>query len=208
MPQTKLSPVANEILDQATARAAENAKTTLNAFYPAREEWGPGEQNMLFQWGHAFADGGKDRGFCIGVPCRDVESERWNCRMDAYAFTPEIGIFIECKQLWSIPRNVDGKYQALLADRKRLNSANVENALESFAGDDHKPAACFALLLVDCWEQEIVDWWKRGTGKYAKLWPRSPLLNGMRCDSITVAENWDDCSYFWLYAYRQLWTRT
>jgi len=179
------------IIEDAVRKAAETFYVMLEGFYPARGDNGFCERNLTFQFAHAFVSMEKQRCAFMEVPWCHAESDRWIKRIDGYVFTPEIGIFIECKQIYQ-----KRKADALLADLERLSHTSLTRVINEFtrlAPKNHQhPKKFYALGLAESWNADVTRWYS--------------IFKDYRVNSLIVKTfEWKKQNRLqWIYAYKQI----
>lgn len=179
------------IIEATVRQAAQNFGSMLKRFYPtANPVNGICEQNTTFQFAHAFLSLQKQNGACafMEVPFYNAQTGRPN-RIDGYAFTSEIGIFIEAKQLYS-----NNQEEQVLNDLERLShenlSAIVTNCTEEECDD---PKQLYALILAECWDDEMEAWYESFPECRCGHIPVYSCINDAGTSEETLS---------WLYAYK------
>lgn len=173
-------------IEKTVRLAAGNLHYMLQPFYPdlKTDSSDIAEQNMTFQFAHAFLSWNLQGGAFFEIPFRqNADPVR---RFDFYLHNLEFGIVGETKML-TRQKYEAKKFDEMWDDKQKMSRANIEKMLATCVNKDAAvPPKIFRLLLAGAWEEDIVEWWVKGNVTVNKLSNRSELLDGMYADAVPV----------------------
>ena len=197
-PQT-VRTMNNDLIETIIKTSAQNFKRMLDNLYPAQGNNGFNERNISFQIANAFQNLYKNGNVFMELPLFNSKEKRWSYHVDGYFFTDEIGIFYECKRLYSAE-----KLDSIRYDVDKLQPKNVEESLKEMA--EIIPKDIYVLIVADTWSNGIREWWLDGTDDN-KRWDRTSFMNGFITGFQQVKEYKDwkyDNTLYWLYGYKKI----
>ena len=185
----------SKIIEGTVKIAKKSFKMSLRRFYPAYGRNGFKENNLTFQFAHAFCKRPYSHAF-MEVPFYNSKTKKHDFSFDAYIFDNKIGIFLESKRLFN-----PSKAESVSKDIGRMNRKNIYYILKQFC-EAGQPSRIYTLVLCETWKESVVNWWMdRESGRIQ--WDDDGYPSDMIYDFCEVM-NWKAESLFWLYAYRRL----
>jgi hypothetical protein len=199
-------------VEAVVARAAETFQGMLKRYRPwyrsehAEQRSGSTEQNLTFQVAHAFSSiYGKAAFAAMEVPILSKRNH-YEDRFDAYLFSPELAVFLECKvhsgneSLEDVANDMSRMTPAVLDQiRKRHQSPDTSEARETVA-----------VILVEAWgrNDSCLEWWRQDAKRAKKAHGKLPSNCHYDGRKIFEASKNSDGTLYWLYAYRRLGLKT
>lgn len=183
-------------------RAADHFSGSLRKFKPWHGVNGITERNLSFQFATAFLRHFPDSLAFMEVPFTFQDRKRADTHLDAYLFSEQLAILLECKIVWA-KDHVD----AMAADMARLSPPMLRQIQERHRDAGARQARnTVAMILAETWRLENAEWWCGETAKKprwsADLLPREGWTYGSKV--VFKEHDGPEGTLYWLYAYQRL----
>ena len=183
-------------------RAAEHFSASLRTFKPWEGKNGITERNLSFQFATAFLRHFPEAIAFMEVPFKFEDRKRADTHLDAYLFSKQLAVLLECKTVFS-----KGHIDEIGSDVSRMSHPMLRQIQER-----HRDAGtCQAkntvsMVLADTWRVENAEWWCGEAAKKTR-WSRDLLpKEGWTYGSKEVFKEHagSEGTLYWLYAYTSL----
>lgn len=183
-------------------RAAEHFSASLRTFKPWHGVNSITERNLSFQLATAFLKHFPDAFAFMEVPFTFQDRKRADTHLDAYLFSEQLAILLECKIVWA-KDHID----AIVSDMARMSPAMLRQIQERHRDAGARQAKdTVSMVLAETWRVENVEWWC-GEAARKPRWSRDVLpTEGWTYGSKKVFKEHDgpEGTLYWLFAYSSL----
>lgn len=183
-------------------RAADHFSASLRTFKPWHGVNSITERNLSFQVSTAFLEHFPDGFAFMEVPFTFKDRKRADTHLDAYLFSKELAVLLECKIVWA-KDHID----SIASDMARLSPQMLLQIQKRHRETGASLArSTVAMILAETWRSENSSWWCGETAKKSR-WPPNLLpRDGWTYGSKAVFKEHDgsEGTLYWLYAYKNL----
>lgn len=190
------------IIQALVDRAADRFSASLRSFKPWHGVNGITERNLSFQFATSFLSHFPDAFAFMEVPFTFQDRKRTDTHLDAYLFSKQLAVLLECKTVFS-KDHID----SIVLDMARMSPPMFRQIQERHREAGARQAKkTVSMILADTWRLENAEWWCGEAAKKPR-WSRDLLPEeGWNYGSKMVFREHDgtEGTLYWLYAYKSL----